>query len=37
MIKFRGPYNTENDMEVDMMKFRWRGFHFRHAFPEENQ
>jgi len=37
MIKFRGPYNTSDDIEDDMMKVRWRVFRFSHTFAEEDQ
>ena len=37
IIEFRSPYNTTDDMEDEIMKVRWRVFHFSHVFPEDDQ
>ena len=36
-IKYRGPYNTEDKNEDDMMTSRWKVFYFTHSNPEEEQ
>ena len=36
-ITFRGPYNSTDNREDEMMKSRWRVFQFKHQFKEEDQ
>ena len=36
-IKFRGPYNAEDDRETAMMDSRWRIVEFKHSFAEHEQ
>lgn len=36
-IKFKGPYNTTDEIENDMMASRWRVLEFTHVFTEEKQ
>ena len=36
-IKYKGTYNTHDDQEDEMMKSRWKVFHFYHHFKEEHQ
>ncbi len=36
-IRFRGPYNMEDERETEMMNSRWRKIEFRHVFEEKDQ
>ena len=36
-IKYKGPYNTTDEIENDMMNSRWKVLEFHHVFPEEKQ
>ena len=36
-ITFKGPYNTEDERETEMMDSRWRIIKFNHVFQENDQ
>ena len=37
IIMYRGPYQTEDSVENDMMASRWKVFRFNHSIPEDEQ
>ena len=36
-VTFRGSYNSTETREDEMMRSRWKVFHFKHQFKEEDQ
>ena len=36
-IMSKGPFNTTDEQENEMMASRWRVIHFHHVFPENIQ